>query len=303
MDADAEPRLPLVMAVVLNYGLADVTADCLCSLQASDYPRLELLVVDNGSEDDSAAVLQERFPALAMLQVGENRYFAGGMNVGLEHALAQGADYALVLNNDTLVARDMVSHLVRVAEARRDAAAVAPVITDGQGRLWAAGARARRCWPFPRNLGWEDLPSATEQDAVRVDYVTGCGMLLRAEALRQVGLFDEAYRLYYEDADLCARLAQAGYTLWVAPAARMTHLVSATSGRRLEQSAYLHTRYRLRFYRQHRQPLPWLGWTLLVGQEVGRCLGDGLKGRTHLAAARWRGLRDGWREPKTGAER
>jgi len=302
MAVEPEVATPWVVAIVLNYGLPEATADCVRSLQANDYPRLDLLVVDNGSTDDSVALLRARFPTLPIVEIGENRYFAGGMNVGLTQALEQGADYALVLNNDTLAPRDMVTRLVQVAEASHDAAAVAPLITDTEGRLWAAGARQRCGWPFPRNLGWADVRRAGGDQAIRVDYVTGCGILLRATALREVGLFDEGYCLYYEDADLCARLAEAGYTLWVAPAAKMTHLVSATAKRQAQHSVYLHTRYRLRFYRQHRQPLHWLGWALLLGQEVGRALCEGLTGRKDLGAARWRGLRDGWREPGVGAD-
>lgn len=305
MGSEPGRPAPLVLAIVLNYELPDVTANCVASLLASDYPCLDVVVVDNGSRDDSVARLRRQFTGVLIVETGANLYFAGGMNVGLMQALERGAEYALILNNDTVVAPDMVSELVRVAEANRRAAVVAPLITDARGSLWALGSVRRRCWPFPRTLGWTDVQRAGASDAIRVDYVTGCGMLVRKDILGKVGLLDPAYRMYYEDADFCARVAQAGYSLWVAPDARMTHLVSLTAERQAPQSRYMHTRYRVRFYRRHRQPLPLLGCVLLLGQEITWAMGEWLTGRRQLAQARCCGLRDGLRDaaPHRGNER
>ena len=283
---------PLVAAIVLNYELPEVTAQCVESLLASDYDNLQVTIVDNGSQDGSAEILHERFPQVAILASDRNLLFAGGMNLGLRHALALGADYALVMNNDTLVARDMVSRLVETAEMLPQAGIVAPAIYRTDGRLWAAGSRRRRLWPFPREVDAVDSP----RQPFPVDYVTGCGMLIRCGVLKVIGLFDERYAMYYEDADFCARAAAAGYTIWVEPSAQMVHRVSESARRQAPQSAYAHTRYRIRFYRQHHQPLWWVGLPLIAFQEGFRIGKDWLAGRRGLAHARLRGLKDGFHQ-------
>lgn len=289
-----EGRSPLVAAIVLNYELPEVTAKCVQSLLASDYDNLHIIIVDNGSRDRSAERLRARFPQAAIVASDRNLFFAGGMNLGLRHALAIGAEYALVMNNDTLVSPGMISALVQVAENLSSAGIVAPLIRRADGHLWSAGSLRRTFWPFPRDIGkgLETLPN----QPFCVDYVTGCGMLIRREVLETIGLFDEGYRMYYEDADFCARTAAAGYTIWVVPSAEMTHFVSVSAQRQAPQSAYAHTRYRLRFYRQHRQPLWWVGILLIAAQEGMRVMRDRLSGHREQAAERLRGLRDGFGE-------
>ncbi len=283
---------PSVVACVLNYKLPDVTAQCVASLLASDYGHLHIVIIDNGSRDGSAEALRARFPQVAILESDRNLFFAGGMNLGLRHALAIGADYALAMNNDTLVAPDMVRRLVEAAETLSQAGIVAPVIRRPDGRLWAAGSRERRLWPFPQDIARSKMDLSGQP--FRVDYVTGCGMLIRRDVLEAIGLFDEDYAMYYEDADFCARARRAGYTIWVEPSAEMIHLVSASAKRQAPQSAYAHTRYRVRFYREHRHPLWRAGLGLLALQEGARAVKEGLAGQSEVALARLRGLRDGF---------
>ena len=293
--AATEGRSPLVAAIVLNYNLPEVTERCVASLLQSDYDPLHLIIVDNGSQDGSAEMLRGRFPQTTILASDRNLLFAGGMNLGLRHALAMGADYALVLNNDTVVSREMVKRLVEAATSLPQAGIVAPLIRRADGRLWSAGSQRRGVCPFPRDVGRGKRATLPSQP-FRVDYVTGCAMLIRHDVLKAIGLFDERYAMYYEDADFCVRAASAGYALWVVPAAEMVHLVSESAKRQAPQSVYAHTRYRLRFYRQHHQPLWWVGLPSILFQEGLRAVRDILTGYRHLALARLRGMRDGLAE-------
>ncbi len=286
---------PRVTAVVLNYRLPDLALACVRSLLASDYPALRVLVVDNGSGDGSAERLRaELDPAVEIVASESNRYYAGGMNLGLARALEGDADYLLALNNDTLAAPDMVTWLVRCAQEHPRAAAVGPRITAA-GRIWALGGHRRRAWPFARDLARGRPADWPLSEALRVDFLTGCALLIRREALEAIGSFDERYRMYYEDADWCARAAGRGWELWAEPRAQIEHLVGASARRQAAATIYLHTLNRLRFYRQHRPPLAWLGDLLIVGQEACRAGRDLMATRTDLAHARWRGLRQGWR--------
>src|SRR5215467_1114173 len=114
-------KTPTVAAVVLAWNLRDETAACGESLRAQGYERLRLLFVDNGSTDGSPAFLRERFPDATVLALPENVGIASGYNAGLERALAENADYALVLNNDTLFAPGMLRALVEAAERHPEA--------------------------------------------------------------------------------------------------------------------------------------------------------------------------------------
>ncbi|MFH1084904.1 MAG: glycosyltransferase family 2 protein, partial [Chloroflexota bacterium] len=265
---------PLITSIVLNWNLAEQTAACVASLLASDYAPHRILVVDNGSSDDSVEALQRRFgQRIEVVATGENLYYAGGCNVGLRTAMEHGADWALVLNNDTIVAPDMLSWLVRTATSAPDVGIVSPMIywADQRSRIWALGGRDRRWLPFPRDVGRNEFDRGQYLQPLAVDYATGCAMLLRREMLQRVGLFDPAYRMYYEDADLSVRARRAGFRLFAEPRAKMWHLISSSARRQAATTVYQKSRYRARFYRQH-AARPWRGVTLALvgGQELAR---------------------------------
>jgi GT2 family glycosyltransferase len=291
---------PLVIIVVLNWNLPAETGECVASLLAGDYARQRVLVVDNGSTDDSVPQLRRRFDdQIAILETGANLFFAAGNNAGVRWALDAGADLILILNNDTRVAPDMVSRLVLTALTRPDVGILAPMIyfDHDRSRIWALGSQRRRWWPMPRDVGRGEIDRGQYTAPFVVDYVTGCAMMARQSVFTQVGLFDPRYQMYYEDADLCARAQRAGFRLLVEPRAKMWHMVSTSAGRQAATSRYQRTRYRVRFYRQHSHGISsWLTLALLWAQEVAR-LGITLKrGQRDLVAAGWRGLWDGYRE-------
>lgn len=110
-------NLPLVYVVILNWnGYAD-TADCLTTCLTNRYPRTRIVVVDNGSSDGSELLLRSAFPEITVVQTGSNLGYAGGNNVGIRHALGSGADYVVLLNNDTVVDPDFITSLVQIATA------------------------------------------------------------------------------------------------------------------------------------------------------------------------------------------
>jgi GT2 family glycosyltransferase len=291
---------PLVAIIILNWNQPAETANCIASVLAGDYARQRILTVDNGSTDDSVDRLRDRFGAqIEVLETGENLYYAGGNNRGLEWAMAAGADFALVINNDTLVAPDMVSRLTQTARQRPEAGVVAPIIYLGTGsdRIWALGSQWRQWLPIPRDIGRGEVDRGQYTAPLAVDFVTGCAMLVRRTVLEEIGLFDQAYQMYYEDADFCVRARQAGHEILVDPSARLWHLVSQTAGQQPVTSRYQRARYRARFYRQHRRgPLAWVIHPFLWGQEIVRAGKTLLRGQPSLASAGVRGLRDGYRE-------
>jgi GT2 family glycosyltransferase len=215
----------VVAVVVSNWNGKEVTEDCLRSLLASDYPDLRVVVVDNGSADGSADYLSLRFPDVVMLRNPVNLGFAGGSNQGIRYALENNADYILLLNNDTVVDRRCVSHLVHTAEGSRLYGALSPKIYyfDPPDRLWYAGG-AFSLWRGVTELWGRKAVDRGQYDALReVTYVSGCALLARASVLRTVGLLDETFFMYAEDADLSLRIRKAGYRLAYVPMAKLWH--------------------------------------------------------------------------------
>jgi hypothetical protein len=215
---------PRVTAIVLNWCNERDTAACLESLAASHYDALTVLLVDNGSPDGSGDRLHARFAATPYLQTGANLGYAGGNNRGMQWALEQGADYLLVLNNDTVIDADCAARLVDTAVAH-GAAVVAPQIRyfDAPDRVWYGGGVFSR----PRAIGVHHLHGglSNSTEPVQVTFVTGCCFLIRADAVRDIGGFDESFFAYVEDAELSVRLAASGRTMLYEPRARVLHRI------------------------------------------------------------------------------
>ncbi len=238
-----------VEIVVLNWnGWCDTLA-CVASLQQLDYPDFGLTVVDNGSTDDSVQRILAHRPAVRLLQTGVNLGFGGGCNVGVRQALRNGAQYIWLINSDATVDRNALTELVRVAQDNSALGAVGSVLFDAeqtaQIQLWGGGKV---------NL-WTGR-SYHQRGPAALDFVSGASMLLRREALLQVGLFDEqSYFMYWEDTDLGLRLRGAGWQLGVADRSRVWHKQSASLGQNSPLLDQYFTCSAVRFFRKH-APIP-----------------------------------------------
>jgi len=221
---------PLVYALVLNWNGADEAIACLKSLEEQTYSNLQIFLVDNGSIDNSILQIRTHFPNMPILANEKNLGFAGGVNVGLRYALNEGADYVLVLNNDLVLDSHCVSEMVRQAQA--DVAFVTAVIyyQDDSNCIWSIGGKINR-WNLEKTadargqIDEGQLPIVIERH-----FVPGGATLMSHHALKNIGLFDERFFLYYEDADLSLRAYRAGLRSVVATRAKMWHGISKSSG-------------------------------------------------------------------------
>ena len=222
-----------VVVVVLSWNGREDTLACLRSLSEASYPRLDVVVVDNCSSDGSPEAVAAKHSAATLVRLESNRGFAGGMNAGIEAALARGADHVMLLNNDTVVERGFLEPLVEALEHDERAAAACSqiVFLDDPGEIWYAGADFRpgrghhgtnRGYRQPR-LDGTVPPSPT-------DRACGGAMLIRSDALSEVGVFDESLFAYAEDTDWSLRAAKRGRHVLVVPASVVRHAVSASSG-------------------------------------------------------------------------
>ena len=215
-----------IALIVLNWNGRDMTADCIRSVLAMrGQIEFELIVVDNGSNDGSVEYFKKQFPQCIVLPQVRNLGFPGGCNVGIREALERGAEYVVPLNNDTIVDRGFLEELIKVAEQDPQVAIVSPKIYfyDLPDRFWWAGGKFSLWTGVPMHVGRKQQDEGQFDRERPLDWATGCAMLIRASALRKVGLFDEKFFLNAEDLDLSVRMRRAGYQIWYAPKARLWH--------------------------------------------------------------------------------
>ncbi len=238
--------------IVLNWNNPGDTLDCLETLATSIHP-VHVIVVDNGSTDDSLARLRESSVPHELIETGANRGYAGGNNVGLRHALAQGFEYIAVLNNDTLATdstwQRLLDHLASVSRP----VALSPLILHAdEARLpWFEGGVVRSGWA--RHAQPTELPPA--QGGLRpTEILSGCCIVASRTVWNTVGQFDEGFFLIFEDTDWSLRARRLGIDLAVALDAQIDHRVSrtfSTSGAGRIGSFYF-TRNGLRCMMRHR---------------------------------------------------
>jgi len=219
-----------VVAVVLNWRRPTDTVACVRSLRETA-PDAGVVVVDNASGDDSLAVFAEQLPGTTVVVNDRNAGYAGGNNAGIEAALSDGADAVLVLNNDVVVTPGCVEALTAYLTAHPRVPMAAPLSLLGETDVVdfyraRVDVRSMALDATGRDEPWDGPP-----EPAPTDYATGSAMLVRAEVLRETGLFDERFFLVWEDVDLCLRVrAATDERPVVVPAARVRHGRSASFG-------------------------------------------------------------------------
>jgi GT2 family glycosyltransferase/glycosyltransferase involved in cell wall biosynthesis len=218
---------PLVSIVVLNMDGRQHLETCLSSLFSQTYRNIEIILVDNGSRDDSVAFVRERFPTVRVLELGENRGFSGGNNAGFD---AASGEYVFVLNNDTEVAPGCIAEMMHVIERDAQIAAVAPMIKLFYLRSFLNGignTLGPIGWGSDSYIGHLDLGQFGEAREI----FSACfgAALLHKSVLDRIGQLDPGFHIiYYEDADWCYRARMAGYKVFAAPRAVVYHKFNAT---------------------------------------------------------------------------
>jgi N-acetylglucosaminyl-diphospho-decaprenol L-rhamnosyltransferase len=227
--------------VIVNHNAGDYLARCLDSVgAAAGGIDLEVVVVDNASSDGSVRLAEGRHPSVTVIRAGANRGFAAGANIGIR---ATTAPFVFVLNPDAEIWEGTLASFVKLARERPRAGAIGPLVRNSDGTVYATGrvvpsvataAGHAFLGPFlPSNRfsrayrmeGWDRV---SERE---VDWISGSAMLLRREALDEIGVFDERYFLYAEEVDLFTRLRQAGWHVLFTPELEIVHEQGVSTGR------------------------------------------------------------------------
>lgn len=292
---------PLVAAIVVTWNGGAVTRACVASLRASTGVAVRILVVDNASRDDERRQLVADYagmPDVELIQLDDNRHFAGGVNAGAARALEIGATHLLFLNNDTTLAPDCVRLLVEAAESRPSAGVVGPALLDlppphrplSLGERYAAWSLA-----VPRTL--LKVRSQGDGTPYEVGGIMGSAILVTRECFARVGPYREDLLVYYEEVDFCLRARALGYRPLLVPRAVVLHdgMRGFTAGLQ-PYAARLKCRNQLLLMRAHGGALDWLAFVpVFAALVLASSMIYALRGRRDVVAAMWRGVGDGLR--------
>ena len=287
--------MPKVGIVISNYNGWQDTVQCLQSLEKQTCRDFEIILLDDASTNDSVARLREHLPPnTVFLPQQQNQGFAAVNNIGMRRALADGCDWALLLNNDTVAAPDFLETLLRQTP---EGAVSCPkmLFLDPPDEIWFAGGELDRATGRVRHLGGHQKDGPAFAQAKQVNFITFCCVLLPRSVIERVGYLDETLFMYCEDVDYCMRLGDAGVPLWFLPDAKIWHKAGGSAGGMLSvyyitrNTLYLTCKGKSRAYARRKAVGPLLtgaaryGLTKLLGRRKGRSYGA------------YRGALDFWR--------
>jgi GT2 family glycosyltransferase len=259
---------PSVTVVVLSWNGGRTTLDCLASVEQLDYPDYSVVVVDNGSTDNTLAQVSSRFPEVERIMHNQNMGLSEGFNSGLRWSLAQGHDYTLLLNNDVLLAPDALLTLVDEAERCPEAGMLSPKIYLGEPPsdrfYWTGGWLTLNPFGAPTR-GYRRRDRGQYDEVCEAQLAANTAVLVRTKAVRNVGLFDPAYFYMCEDFDWSLRARQNGHRILYVPGARVWHLQCATIGFLSRRMVYYYLRNMLLLARRY-HPHPRLMQAMLTFQ-------------------------------------
>ena len=224
------PSGATVCAVVVNWNRPGDTVECIRSLSRGGVDGLPVIVVDNGSNDDSVSRITSECPGVELQRVESNLGYTKGANVGLRLALARDPDFVFFINNDAVVGDQCLRELMDALDRHTDSGLAGPkILYYDKDLVWFAGGA------FNKYLGYSSHPGMDEPDdgdgkEGQVDYITGCALLVRRELIERIGGFDEDFAMYAEDVEYGMRARANGYRSLYVPTALVRHKVSSSAG-------------------------------------------------------------------------
>ncbi len=253
---------PALSIVIVSWNTRDYLDACLTSLRdAPDAVTREVIVVDNASEDGTATMVAEAHPGVTLVANDANLGYAAGNNQGIE--LASG-EQVLLLNPDVVVHEGALDTLVSFLARCPEAGAVAPRLILPDGSVQAScrsfptpdvvlyeALGLSRLFPRSRRFGKYRMTWWDYDDERQVDQPMASSILIRGEALAQVGGMDEQFPIFFNDVDLCRRLRDAGWNIWYTPEASMDHVGGASTGQVRRRMLVESHRSFVRFYEVH----------------------------------------------------
>lgn len=272
--------------VTVNWRKPHDTIECIQSVTRTGFPPDQILVVDNGSQDESSEQIRSACPGVELLDLPQNLGFSGGYNSGMDRVFTAGAEQVFILNNDTIIDGSTIPALL---DCDYDVAVPKILYHRDPKRIWSAGARWRKFPPMVVMRGYKQLDSRKYDLPTKLEYATACALLIRREVIDQVGGFDPEFFSYHEDYDFAYRVVRAGFTLGYVPKARVWHKVSQTLGLSSEQFWWYLGRNSVLFYRKEERFPVWM----LVSFLAWMTLREAVKLNFRRLPDFWKGVQSG----------
>lgn len=298
------PTAPTVLAVCVNWNGREVLPRLLESLLADGYPSLEILVVDNASQDGSDRSLPD---GVQSLRLAENRGYAGALNAALQPFISSSASaspsrttslprYFLLLNNDLILERGLIGKLVEFAESRQAGVCGPKILRHSQPqRLDAAWGKVNWSHVLARFEGKNRPDGPSWNQIKQVELLLGCALLVSRRAIEQVGLFDERFFMYHEEVDFLYRCRQKGISVYYCPFTHAFHRGAHSTRKLPHQKTFWLRRNSLLFLRKHRAGrAAWTWFCLTLAASLAL---NAATLRWRRASAILRGVSEGWRLP------
>lgn len=251
-------QMDLSIAIV-SWNTRDLLDGCLKSIFETTFGiEFEVIVVDNASSDGSAETVCGKYPQVRLIENADNVGFAAANNQA--YAVSE-SKFFLLLNPDTVVRGDALKKLAEFLDNHDRAGAVGPLVLNADDSLQYSWAKfptvcSEAMGRLDRRIdGLARTPTTAEEtrtlDPFRADWVGGCCLMIRREAVEQVGLMDESLFMYCEETDWCYRLHKSGWEVWFDPAAVIVHLGGQSSGQAHERSRRVLHESKVRYARKH----------------------------------------------------
>ncbi len=221
-----------IKILILNWNGKHLLKPCLDSVSAIDYPNYSVMVIDNGSTDNSVKMVKEKFSEVELLELENNNGFAGGYNRCFTRLKDEYSGFILLLNNDTEVDPTILSSFIQAKEMYGDNNLYGGKIfyQDTPNLIWYAGGNVKLKRAKISHRGIRQNDSAEFSKPLQTDYITGCCLFTSMEVINQLNGFDERFNMYGEDVDLCLRAKQKGIICYYWPDAKLWHHISASIG-------------------------------------------------------------------------
>ena len=231
-----------IAIVIVNWNGREDTLECLASVEKLELTgvQLDVIVVDNGSRDNSVSAIRDKFPKTILIEKDKNLGFVGGNNAGIIYALKKNAEAVWLLNNDTIVHKHA---LIALTGANGDIVGSKIFFAPGfeyhknrytkedRGKVvWYAGGIIDWKNMYASHRGVDEIDHGQYEKSSETDFATGCSMMVRSEVFTSIGNFDERYYLYLEDVDLCLRARRAGFGIMYTPGSVVWHKNAGSSG-------------------------------------------------------------------------
>lgn len=235
-----------IAVILVNWNGKKDTLACLSSLQKINLKNntLSIIVVDNGSTDDSIEVMRKNFPNVTILETGKNLGFTGGNNVGIRYAIEKGADLLWLLNNDTIVDKNVLSFIKAFEDSSVGAVGCKIYFAPGhefhhdqykeneRGKVfWYAGGMVDWHNMYASHRGVDEVDHGQYDKQEETPFITGCSFVLRKSVVEKVGMLDDHYYLYLEDLDWNIRIQKAGWKTMYVPSSVIWHVNAGSSGK------------------------------------------------------------------------